>query len=246
MTLNEQSVSGFSIYLNETGYIVANNIFSMKPLNAMLLAINNYSKEHKTESHKDVFAIRCLLLEIPQLKELCLNKNIRTILKQFGSDYFISKAIYFDKPAQSNWYVTWHQDLPINVAEKIETDGFKSWTQKGNVTSVIPPLEILKNIITIRIHLDDTTRHNGALKVIPGSNTKIHDDAAIQIIANNSVPYSCEVSKGGINIMSPLTLHSSSKTTNNKHRRVIHLEFSSMELPGKLEWAERLELASPN
>ena len=240
--LNEQSINRYAKRLEHKGYIVANNIFSRKTLNAMYSAINNYSRGNKTESHKDVFAIRRLLLEIPQLKELCLNKNIRTILKQFGSDYFISKAIYFDKPAQSNWYVTWHQDLPINVAEKIETDDFKSWTQKGNVTSVIPPLEILKNIITIRIHLDDTTRHNGALKVIPGSNTKIHNDEDIHTIANNSVPNSCEVSKGGINIMSPLTLHSSSKTTNNKHRRVIHLEFSSMELPGKLEWAEKLDL----
>lgn len=237
--LNEQSINRYAKRLEHKGYIVANNIFSRKTLNAMSIAINNYAKDHKTESHKDVFAIRCLLQEIPQLKELCLNKNIRTILKQFGADYFISKAIYFDKPSQSNWYVSWHQDLPINVSEKIETNGFKAWTKKGNVTSVIPPIEYLQNIITIRIHLDDTTRHNGALKVIPGSNTKIHSDEEIQLIATNSVPYSCEVSKGGINIMKPLTLHSSSKTTNNQHRRVIHLEFSSLELPGELDWSER-------
>jgi len=53
---------------------------------------------------------------------------------------------------------------------------------------------------------------------------------------------SCDVSKGGVMIMKPLLLHSSSRTTNNEKRRVIHLEFSNMELPEELKWAERLAI----
>jgi hypothetical protein len=40
--------------------------------------------------------------------------------------------------------------------------------------------------------------------------------------------------------MQPLILHSSSRTTNNKKRRVIHIEFSNKELPAKIKWAERM------
>ena len=43
-------------------------------------------------------------------------------------------------------------------------------------------------------------------------------------------------------IMKPLLLHSSRRTTNNEKRRVIHLEFSNMELPEGLKWAERLAI----
>ncbi|MGE8292195.1 MAG: phytanoyl-CoA dioxygenase, partial [Sphingobacterium sp.] len=32
----------------------------------------------------------------------------------------------------------------------------------------------------------------------------------------------CPVAEGGIMIMKPLLLHSSKRTSNNKHRRVIH------------------------
>jgi ectoine hydroxylase-related dioxygenase (phytanoyl-CoA dioxygenase family) len=49
----------------------------------------------------------------------------------------------------------------------------------------------------------------------------------------------CCVKKGGIMIMKPLILHSSGRTTNDRKRRVIHLEFSNQELPVPLKWAER-------
>ena len=42
--------------------------------------------------------------------------------------------------------------------------------------------------------------------------------------------------------MKPLILHASSKTENDTHRRVIHLEFNNHELPGGLDWLEREEV----
>ena len=155
---------------------------------------------------------------------------------------FLVKAIYFDKTPESNWYVTWHQDIVINVKAKIETDGFTGWTKKEGVHGVSPPEEILKDIVTIRIHLDDTDEANGALKVIPGSHNKKLSDDEITLITQNSIPYICDVTAGGIQLMKPLLLHASSKATSQKHRRVIHLEFSNSELPNGLEWAERVDV----
>jgi hypothetical protein len=36
-----------------------------------------------------------------------------------------------------------------------------------------------------------------------------------------------------------MTLHPSPKTENNKHRRVIHLEFINRKLPEGIEWLKR-------
>ena len=82
------------------------------------------------------------------------------------------KSIYFDKPAGSNWFVSYHQDLTISVNAKIDLGGFGPWTVKQDQYAVQPPLQILENNFTIRIHLDDTDENNGALKVIPGSHLK--------------------------------------------------------------------------
>ena len=94
-----------------------------------------------------------------------------------------------------------------------------------------PPEEISKNIFTLRIHLDETGYKNGPLKVIPGSHKKRFNDKEIQTITENSVPYTCEVSEGGVQLLKPLLLHSSAKSISQKNRRVIHLEFCSTNLP---------------
>jgi hypothetical protein len=40
--------------------------------------------------------------------------------------------------------------------------------------------------------------------------------------------------------MRPLLLHVSNRTTNNKKRRVVHIEFSKTELAQGLDWGEKM------
>ena len=85
--------------------------------------------------------------------------------------------------------------------------------------------------------MDDTNAHNGALRVIPTSHLK----GVIRVDKrewNIQEEYICNVKKGGVMFMKPLTLHASNRTTNNKQRRVIHLEFCNQMLVSPLEWLE--------
>ena len=190
----------------------------------------------------EVFAIRQFLKEIPDVLPLLLNSRLKDVISTvFGSDYFVVKSIYFDKPAASNWFVAYHQDLTISVDQKSDIQNFGPWTVKQNQFAVQPPLQILENIYTIRIHLDETNKDNGALKVVPQSHSK-------QIYRPETINWEtetetiCNVNKGGIMIMKPLLLHSSGRTINNGRRRVIHIEFSSAQLPEPLQWAEKSAL----
>lgn len=132
----------------------------------------------------------------------------------------------------------YHQDLTISVDKKAELPNFGPWTTKQNQFAVQPPLHILENVFTIRIHLDDTDENNGALKVVPKSHAKgIYRPETIDWTVETETI--CNVGKGGIMIMKPLILHGSNRTTNGKKRRVIHIEFSDMELPEELKWSER-------
>lgn len=54
----------------------------------------------------------------------------------------------------------------------MELENFAPWTTKQNQFAVQPPIEILENIFTIRIHLDETDENNGALRVIEKSHLK--------------------------------------------------------------------------
>ena len=226
--------------LEEVGFTIIEDIYSFAEIEQIVSAIINVDKSKPTfRKSSDLFAIRQFLKEIPEVTDIIFNDNIKKIITQFmGSDYFLVKSIYFDKPEQSNWFVSYHQDLTISVDKKVNLENYGPWTVKQNQFAVQPPLDILRNIFTIRIHLDDTDENNGALKIIPKSHLK-------DIYRLSTIDWSketetvCKVKKGGVMIMRPLLLHSSNRTTNNNKRRVIHLEFSNIELPSEINWAER-------
>ena len=228
------------IELLENGFTIIDNIYSAQEIEQILEAINNADTLKETfRKSRALFAIRQFLKEIPSVVELVFNDKIKAVMSNFfGENYFVVKSIYFDKPEASNWYVSYHQDFTISVDKKVDLENFGSWTIKHNQFSVQPPLNILKNIFTIRIHLDDTDENNGALKVIPKSHLKeIYRPETIDWTTEKEA--TCSVQKGGIMIMKPLLLHSSGRTNNNQKRRVIHIEFSNEELPGEINWAER-------
>jgi len=228
--------------IQELGFSVIDNVFTSREIEDILMVIDQADPSKETfRKSDDLFAIRQFLKEVPDTKRIIFNDQINAIIQElFGKDYFLVKSIYFDKPETSNWFVSYHQDLTISVDRKIEIPGFGPYTHKHNQFAVQPPLNILESNFTIRIHLDDTNEENGALKVIPGSHSKgIYRPENIDWNIEKDI--SCNVAKGGVMIMKPLLLHSSSRTTNNQKRRVIHLEFSNKILPKELKWSEYLD-----
>mgnify|MGYP003575512939 FL=1 len=220
------------------GFSIINNIYSPDKVEALCSAIDNLNTSNPLfRKSKDLFAIRQFMKEAPELKPLIFTPELEQVIRSVsGDNCFLVKSIYFDKPPQSNWFVAYHQDLTISVKEKIAADGFENWTVKHQQFAVQPPLAILEDNFTIRIHLDDTTAANGALKVIPGSHLKgIYRP---ETLAKNGEPIYCEVNRGGIMIMKPLLMHASDRTINEQRRRVIHLEFSRTNLPKGMVWAE--------
>jgi ectoine hydroxylase-related dioxygenase (phytanoyl-CoA dioxygenase family) len=215
------------------GFAIINDIYEDTEREALISAL---LQKIPPKTH----AIRQLVLQHQRLMEVIFNDSLRTVIHTFGGeDYFLTKSIYFNKPPQSNWFVAYHQDLSISVNKKINTDGYEKWTQKDGVWGVIPPRKVLENTFTVRIHIDDTDHTNGALRVIPSSHqngilTSDQLDTHSEII--------CPVNAGGVMLMKPLLFHASSRSTSNRPRRVIHLEFSNQELPGTLDWAEKMKL----
>jgi ectoine hydroxylase-related dioxygenase (phytanoyl-CoA dioxygenase family) len=228
--------------VEQHGFAVIDAVYTDDEVKALLDVIGAAETSGETfRKSAGLFAIRQFLKEVPNAIPLLLTSKLKNcITGLFGTDNFIVKSIYFDKPEQSNWFVAYHQDLTISVDKRVAIEGYGPWTVRHNQFGVQPPIEVLQNIFTIRIHLDDTDENNGALKVIPGSHKNIYRPETIDWAIEKEV--SCNVSKGGIMIMKPLLLHSSARTTNNNKRRVIHIEFSSTELPEQLQWAEKLNI----
>lgn len=228
--------------LLEKGYTIIKDVFSTSEITAITQTIHNADSSDNTfRKSKELFAIRQFFKELPAIAPLIFTEKFKLIISEIcGEKYFVVKSIYFDKPGASNWFVSYHQDLTISVEKKFVVEGFGPWTIKQNQYAVQPPLSILQSNFTIRIHLDDTDENNGALRVIPNSHLKaIYRPETIDW--NLETEDICIVPRGAIMIMRPLLLHASSRTTNGKRRRVIHIEFSKENLPAPLQWSERLD-----
>lgn len=183
------------------------------------------------------YAVRNLLAVAPHIKALALCSPLIDIARSLlGHQARPVKGTLFDKNEAANWKVPWHQDKVISVQNYADEPGFGPWSTKQEAYSVQPPIEILKQMLALRIHLDDCGITNGVLKVIPGSHR--HGKLSTQQIAQYQKQDAvvCNAKIGDVLAMRPLLLHQSSAGTQPTHRRVIHIEYAAGELPGDLSW----------
>lgn len=221
------------------GFAVIPGVLDEGTVGSLIDQLNRIPRSHSTKQRgQSYFGIRNLLTVAPSVYELANSPCIRSIVDPIaGAQARVVRGIFFDKTPEANWKVAWHQDLSIAVQQKKELAGFKCWSNKAGVTHVQPPTFVLEKILAVRVHLDATNEHSGALKVIPNSHRNGRLGAVdIQKLKREGQAVVCSVEKGDVLAMRPLLLHSSSVSLNASHRRVIHLEFTSIELPGGLEW----------
>lgn len=186
------------------------------------------------------FGLRNLTTAVPLTRDLANSNALRSIVQPvLGDGARAVRTIYFDKHKDANWKVAWHQDLTVAVREKVEVEGFRAWSIKAGITHVQPPVAILERMLTLRVHLDATSEANGALRVLPATHRHGRlDPDQIQYWKQRQNVVTCSVKRGGVVVMRPLLLHSSLPSLNPTHRRVLHFEYASIDLPAGLEWFE--------
>jgi hypothetical protein len=146
------------------------------------------------------------------------------------------QCTYFEKSSDKNWLVAFHQDLSIPVQEKISHLMYSGWSEKEGVIYTQPPVEVLDQMVAVRVHLDECGPRNGPLRVISGSHTygRIMDN---EIDSKKQLgEIVCCVSQGGVLVMRPLLLHASSKASTSSFRRVLHFLFAPATPPEGLRW----------
>ena len=228
--------------VNQEGFAVIPGVFSFEEVQQILTSLESVSGAN---DRRRKGGMRNLLESAESIRYLATSPPVKALVTPIlGPDAFPVRAILFDKVPEANWKVPWHQDLSIAVCEKIHIEGFGPWSTKAGILHVQPPVDVLENMLAVRVHLDECDESNGPVRVIP--RTHIHGripEGKIESLARNA-SVECLVSSGGVLLMKPLLLHASSPAQSPKHRRVIHIEYASMCLPGGLRWSAQSFLRS--
>jgi len=222
------------------GFALLPGVFTPDEVMVALTEWNDVCESNTTDPAilaKDgpAYGARNLLQLWPRVMELARRSKLRDpLIELLGSNAGVVRALYFDKPPGHTWALPWHKDYSIAVADHCGGDIFTKPTTKAGVPHVLGSPELLHEMVTARIHLDDVTIGNGPLRVIPG--THHYFESGPEELRE---PVTVCCSAGDVLLMRPLLTHSSghSNTNANLHRRIVHLECApSPELPGGYRW----------
>jgi len=179
---------------------------------------------------------RNLLRMWPNVVELVRRPRLLEALEELlGPEAGVVRALFFDKPPGRGWALPWHKDVNIAVRTHGRLGVFSKPTTKAGVPHVEAPVELLEQMITIRIHLDDMDAANGPLLVIPGSH---REDGSRE-------PAAIHCRAGDVLFIRPLLTHASAhrEPSCTRHRRILHIECAPNEtLADGYEWQDFVQL----
>jgi len=206
----------------DPGYAIYERVFEAVRMTSVLNALSEAAIARSKAGARHV-------LSVSIVRELALDRRLIEIATRFVGDGAAPyRATLFDKSSASNWLVGWHQDTALPLRARRESSGWGPWSVKAGITYAHAPASALERVIALRVHLDDSTLTNGPLRVLPDTHTLgVLSDDRMQELAARVQPVSCVAAAGGVVAMRPLTVHASSKATDDQPRRVLHIEYAA-------------------
>jgi Phytanoyl-CoA dioxygenase (PhyH) len=234
------SISVLCEAIEQHGFVILRAAFTVQECNRLAADLESALAACQDEAtalrrtNGALYGARNLLDIFPASQTLWRKEPLISLMTTaLGSGFGLVRGLYFDKSPESNWSLPWHQDLTIAVQDNsLPTTRFRNPTHKAGVPHVEAPREILEQMLTLRIHLDDVTPDNGPLRILGGSHQKDappDKDSEATILAK----------AGDVLAMRPLLYHCSSSASSLSalHRRIIHLEFAGcQDLPDGYAW----------
>jgi hypothetical protein len=183
-----------------------------------------------------VYAARNVLVLWPEVATVWKKEPLAEMLRvALGPDVGLVRVLYFDKPPGQSWALPWHKDLTVAVRDnRLPSARFRRPTTKAGVPHVEAPEEVLRHMLTARIHLDVVTDENGPLKVVPGSQ---HTGKRMDL--DGTSVRTVYAAAGDVLLVRPLVAHCSNRSQEGttRNRRLLHLEFAGLaQLPDGYEW----------
>ncbi len=162
---------------------------------------------------------------------------VRVAAELLGGKAWPVRAVFFNKDASSNWLTPWHQDRTIPLQARHDLPGFQVWSLKNGIHHVEPPMEVIKNMVTLKVHLDPCYYDSGPIRIALGSHRLGRVEVSgMEAAVANAEHVDCVAAKGDVWAVATSILHSSGKSTRADSRRILHLDFANYDLPQPLQW----------
>ena len=207
--------------MKDSGYWIENNVLSGSECDVILNALSQNLNGRGRAGTRHLMSNHIVTALAND------DRLISLAQRTLGTGAVPFRATLFEKSGKANWLVTWHQDTALPLVARLKSKEWGPWSLKARILYAHAPGWALSRILALRLHLDDSTKENGSLRIIPGSHgAGVLSDEEVFRIARRSTHVECEVRRGGVLAMRPLLIHSSSKARSEAPRRVLHIEYA--------------------
>jgi ectoine hydroxylase-related dioxygenase (phytanoyl-CoA dioxygenase family) len=216
------------------GYSIYPQVFGRSDIACVLEALSDEGLERTRAGARRA-------LTVPAVQRLAADSRLLDIARPFvGPAPIPFRATLFDKSPSANWLVAWHQDTALPLCDKFDDAEWGPWSTKAGVMHAHAPAWALETIVALRVSLDDSTATNGPLKVLPDSHRDgVFSDEQIAQLSRQKRSVDCVAPLGAVVAMRPLIVHASSKSTDHRPRRVLHIEYAAtLSLGNQIELAD--------
>jgi len=214
--------------IEENGFAILSEVFTHPSLNCLLQQINQLAPPRSRAGLRHALKLAPVAAWAQGAEMLELARAV------LGTDAFPFRATLFDKSPKSNWLVVWHQDTALPLRERLDVPGWGPWSVKDGIPYAHAPTGVLNQVVALRVSLDDSTVENGPLRVLPRTHTSgVLSDDDVHELAIQIDSVDCVVPKGGVLVMRPLLIHSSSKARSAAARRILHVEYAASDFIAK-------------
>jgi hypothetical protein len=209
------------------GYAITTDVFDRDEMTAALEALGHLDVSRSKAGARHI-------LNVPAVHRLANDPRAIDLARRFVGDAPVPfRATLFDKSPASNWLVVWHQDTALPLRTRVDDPTWGPWSTKAGVLYAHAPAHALERVVALRVHLDDSTSSNGPLRVLPDSHRRgVLTDHDLQALAREIDAVDCVAPSGSVVAMRPLTVHASSKSTDGRSRRVLHIEYAESAVVG--------------
>lgn len=149
------------------------------------------------------------------------------------------RLVAFNKTPLANWSVPWHQDRVIAVARQCAIPNYTNWVSKSAFWHCEPPIELLQEMVFVRVHIDACDELNGPLELALGSHKHglVKSEEAAEIAASSEIEM-CLAQPGDVLMVKALTVHRSRSSATATPRRALRIDYAKRDaLDERLRWA---------
>lgn len=165
-------------------------------------------------------------LAVGAIQAVAGSRALRSLVEsELGRGAVVLRALLFNKNDTADWMVAWHQDRMLPIHEGEPMPGWGTCSRKPDGPYAEPPVDLLQQVLAVRVDVDGSGACNGGLRVIAGTHAMgvLPPQRIAELVAERA-PECPEVPERGALVMRPLLLHCSTRSQSSRHRRIVHFE----------------------